>query len=795
MGTIRDLDDLSALSEDELRLNVLIPLLVATEGLCGITDVHGRNEKGLDLVFFEDGSIERLCYGLQLKACDVRGGGTQSGTVKEIVDQLQIARDLSHPVLLPEVGRVQIDRFIVATSGKISDTAREEIASRMGKLTVTFWDGAEILRRVRQRVPEILAAGDGISVAYLKQLLARFDTLGALDGVPGVAQRTLTSVYEEPSLARRFDPGLAGREGTRRPPRTRFPALELADLGVNSVVIAEQDGGKSALLRMIAMRRAREILEGRAPEGRGQLPILLHAKRILDAGLAVAGALQEELRRFGAGQLSAKLEKDLAAGTYVVLVDGFSELLKEEEKEDCAHAVSEFVATFPESKVVVTARPVDFLTPQYFQDFTHFVIEEFNQSQVASLLSRWTRDTPALADVARKIVRRVREALQLPGCPISATIGVMVYETQGRYITNIAEAVDRYMVIRLGRYAYELGISQQVDYTRKQHLLSSVAYRMVDEELDSLPIAEVVEAFDAGFERLGEERRGEVVLQELVDGGVLCNDAGRIVFYRSAFRDFFAAHALNQMRQRDGTFGERFVERKWGLVLVFAAGLHPENSALLAGLTERVERLKKDAIGPLTQDYFYAAFLLGRILSNSELTDKTERLRVLRACLAASVDSVPEFAAAARQQFGAIGDVAALIGVEFAFFATVGVPWLENQFRALLQDPDLADEARYLVGSVYANLGCAKCFEFLDEALAKTESARVMLALEALLFQIGAERRLSPSEKKAYHRLLQRVHRRLAKPGRRAEVKRLLRVKSKLLELEVKRMKRLEGAR
>src|SRR5207302_9919179 len=138
----------------QLRTQVILPLLAATPGLSGITDVHGKNEKGLDVIFFEDSQIEKTCYGLQLKQGDISGGGTGHQTVREIVDQLELAKDLVHPVAVDHVGRFQIERFIVATSGKISDTAREEITSRFSKIPVMYWDGVGIIRRINKNIPE-----------------------------------------------------------------------------------------------------------------------------------------------------------------------------------------------------------------------------------------------------------------------------------------------------------------------------------------------------------------------------------------------------------------------------------------------------------------------------------------------------------------------------------------------------------------------------------------------------------------------------------------------------------------
>ena len=281
MGMPQQWLDLTELTEEQVRLRVVIPLLTATPGLRSIADVHGRNEKGLDVIFLEEGTIRSRWCGLQLKRGNISGGGTGTGTVQEIVTQLGIATDLSHPVAVDGVGRIQIDQFIVAASGRISETAREEIASRVARIPVLFWDGAEIARRLRRYLPEIFSAADGVVVAYLKALIARLETLDALDGVAGVALRTLSEVYEEPAVRAKFDHAARSDIGAQ-PRATTIPALRIPGNTLHSVIIADQDGGKTALLRMIAIQQARQILDGRTTDGREQLPVFLHAKGLVE---------------------------------------------------------------------------------------------------------------------------------------------------------------------------------------------------------------------------------------------------------------------------------------------------------------------------------------------------------------------------------------------------------------------------------------------------------------------------------------------------------------------------------
>jgi hypothetical protein len=749
------------MSETELRTQVVIPVLRATAGVTSVTDVHGQNERGLDVIFFLESEIENLCYGLQLKKGNIGGGGTSKRTVKQIVDQLQLADDFEHPVAVTHVGEFRIDRFIVATSGTISTTAQQEIAKRVNKIPVSFWEGTEIIRRIHKYLPELLKVSDGATVQYIRTVTEEFDA--------------------EPALRRIFDPGLG--KGTD----TTVRALALMGENHNAVVVADQDGGKTAMLRMLGLRALRATLEG----SKLALPIIVRAKEILTAGFSVEDALATELRRRKSPDLAETIEADLEAGNYFVCVDGFSEVTDITLKDLVHERITGFAERFPKVRIVVSARPHDFLQPKFFRDFYHYAIEPFSDQQSVALIRKWTGESAKFADVAANMVDRLREALQLPGSPIPATIGVMLHEEQNRYITNTAEAIERYMVIRLGRYAMELGMKQEVDWARKQDLLSEIAFDMVEADQDVIAVESFIIRVDELMLRQGDEPRGSRVLDELVDSGVLNLEGSTLNFFRSSFRDFFAAHHLRQRGDLDAFATDRLLQRRWGSVITFAAGLRRNNSRLLNQMSASVAAHKARAVdGVLGDDYFYSAYLSGRVLSNSESSDHAAKVAALRTTLEGVKDSVPELQQLATDQYGNIGILMAVFAAEHSFFVAIGVPWIRNQLLELMQATDLSDEERYFLASAYASLGYDDCHAVLRQAITESTSTRVLLVLQLLITRIVG-RELKGKEADALRDLRSLVDKRLA--SRKEEVSSLVQIKQKALRVEMERMRRLEN--
>lgn len=799
---------LNQMPEDKLRTEIVIPLLIRTPDTKGVTDVHGRNEQGLDVVFFTEDAIRRTTYGLQLKRGNIGGGAKSKGTVEEVVTQLSLARKAKHPIAINGGERVKIERYIVATSGNITENARREIADAHSDLTIDFWDGHSLTKRIHKYFPELLTGVDAATVEYLKWLVETCDRLEALDQIQVVSRRTLSDIYEEPVLKRKYASNVAGttatasagtsQRGVQRPAKLVAAAeraiepQELLRGKSRSVVIADQNDGKTSLIRMLSIRRARQLLSGTVSgDNEEAIPVIVSAREIVQSA-SLLKAVESRLCLSTGGQaLADKAEQILSEGRLVIFIDSFSELGKESEKETCESLVKAAARLYTSAPIIVCGRPADFLTPKYFEEFAHVVVAAFSDEQATSLARKYSKGIANSEEVASRMVGRVREALQLPGSPIPAIIGVMVFEEERRYITNTADAVDAYMTIRLGRYAREMGIAQEVEWSRKQDLLAEVAFDMVRLDCESITAEQLTEQFDVIFRRLGERERGATAVRELIESGVLVEFDSQLRFHRVAFRDFFAGqHLFRKLSgQFDSFFSQHFFEKRWGQVLVFAAGLRRHNTELLNGLNGLVRDELDRNIDGSSERFQYGAYLLGRILANSEASDNSPRIAVLRTCLRAANLSLTEFAQLLKADLGNIGEIAALIGVEQTFLVTVGVPWLALQFRSLATDGSLSEEERLLCLSAHASLRGENWQTTVGEVLPTLRKINVVLAAFGLLGRLKRDRTTTRADVKLVEGYQKTLY--VALRGRESEVKSALKYRSKILELEARRVRRL----
>jgi len=132
MENTEKLRSLSALSEAELRHQVLIPLL-GRMGFRAATELHGHVEHGKDIVAFDYGKLKQRSYlAVVAKAGDLTGAVSEKRGVREVLFQVEGAFDTPYRDLF-DVKEIQIDEVWVVTSGRITPNARESLFGTLQK--------------------------------------------------------------------------------------------------------------------------------------------------------------------------------------------------------------------------------------------------------------------------------------------------------------------------------------------------------------------------------------------------------------------------------------------------------------------------------------------------------------------------------------------------------------------------------------------------------------------------------------------------------------------------------------
>ena len=123
-------------------------------------------------------------------------------------------------------------------------------------------------------------------------------------------------------------------------------------------------------------------------------------------------------------------------------------------------------------------------------------------------------------------------------------------------------------------------------------------------------------------------------------------------------------------------------------------------------------------------------------------------------------------------------------------FISVGVPWLEQQIRGVMDEAQLTEEERYLIASLYTNLGCEDWVEVFSNMVRQAETPRVVVALKISARVLGT-RQLKGERAEQWRRALLALERKWRKLG--TSIGEVLQVKDKVIEVQRQRVRRLQS--
>ena len=187
-------------------------------------------------------------------------------------------------------------------------------------------------------------------------------------------------------------------------PRT---ALELVRHGRATVLTGDPGGGKTTVLRYLALSLAFARLHADQSDvrfdlpwrGNVPIPVLVQLRRFAD-GLEREPLGAEDLLRHVEQVISAQhvpalagyLTQQLDAGNVLVLLDGFDEIADARKRRWVVQAIEAFQARFAASRIVVTSRIYAYVPP--FQLNDHFQVAQIQPLAVeeqGSFIGRWYR--------------------------------------------------------------------------------------------------------------------------------------------------------------------------------------------------------------------------------------------------------------------------------------------------------------------------------------------------------------------------------------------------------------------
>ncbi|MEU9016091.1 NACHT domain-containing protein [Actinomadura sp. NPDC048394] len=499
-------------------------------------------------------------------------------------------------------------------------------AEMLGRLSGLAEQVGTVLARLPARTltaPEGVADDEEFTRRYLASISESLDTL-ELFGVRFERfmrpQTTLSVAYislnvsDESARRRPRAPQAVPLSEWRDQVRTGAVRVEAA-LGDHRLMLlrGEAGGGKSTLLRWIAITAARGSFTGPLGEWNGSVPFLIKLRS--HAG----GALPrpEEFLDDVAGNLAGIMPRGwvhrrLLSGRALLLVDGVDEVTSG-QRQNVRQWLKRLVTEFPGIRVIVTSRPAaaasDWLQAEGFA--TAF-LEQLAPADVRTLVQHWHNAVRDCADIPctpeRLPAYEARLLARLEAAPHLRTLASSPLLAAMLCALNLdREALPRN---RMGLYTAALdmlletrdtkrGIPSVLERDQKIRILQDIAWQLSTSARVELPKG-MVERLVA--DRLASMPQVRVpaaqVLDELLQrSGVLREPVpGRIDFVHRTVQEYLAAKQAADLGDMD-LLVQNAHRDTWRETVIMAAGHanEPLRCELLTGVLSRARTEKRRA--------------------------------------------------------------------------------------------------------------------------------------------------------------------------------------------------------
>ncbi len=454
------------------------------------------------------------------------------------------------------------------------------VVSVTGSFAVKVWRKLEdpavdkVAAEISRRVGELWG---NYRHKYVQHLIYRhraFDVKGL--STQGIYTLELNQVFVELSIAPQAphlasaDPLRALPEHLRQGGHVIWEYLRAEPLRAqNLVVIGPPGSGKTTLLKNITLTLAAATPQRRAVNAPDKLPVLLflrdHAAAITgNPAFSLVDAVQQTLQKWQMAAAPGWFERQLAAGSCLVMLDGLDEVADPAARQQVVNWVDCQMETHYRNRFIITSRPHGYRNNP-LRTVTALAVQPFSQSQVQRFVQNWYRaieimsaqkDDPgvhmAAHDGAEDLLRRLHGAPALMDMAVNPLLLTMI-ATVHRYRSSLpGRRVELYAEICevfLGKRQQAKGLALDLTPAQKQRVLQPLAYYMMAHNLREIErdqaqrvLAEPLQLVNPNY-----HPADFLPLIERSSGLLLERESGRYGFAHLTFQEFLAAvHAQEQ---------------------------------------------------------------------------------------------------------------------------------------------------------------------------------------------------------------------------------------------------------
>ncbi len=365
------------------------------------------------------------------------------------------------------------------------------------------------------------------------------------------------------------------------------------------MVLGEPGAGKTTYLHHLAFMCAQRK---RLPD---YTPIFIELRNLVGAG-RLEDALPAEFARRSFPNAGPFIERRLADGRCLILLDGLDEVESESHHQEVVSLVKDFAdrhARDPQRDsdsrniVVVSSRTYSYEHGPQLTGFTRTMVMDFDDPAIERFAHNWFHDGDLrpLAGELLTVLDSNRRFKELARNPLLLLLIVYHYERERNLPDLRAELYRHCIRTRITRWNVMRGTHRgRFGETDKWRMLRELAldlYRREEQGLiDRETLLAWLDVFATGL-RLPEGMNPADLLDEVVRTSGLVQERAieRYGFSHLTLQEYFAAEGVDRLGPQAGAalLGERLPDPRWQEVILLYCGLADDAAPLLRRVLQR----------------------------------------------------------------------------------------------------------------------------------------------------------------------------------------------------------------
>jgi len=272
---------------------------------------------------------------------------------------------------------------------------------------------------------------------------------------------------------------IQGKEDNKENEPKTYTLKDLLDKNINFLIIGKKESGRTTLLNYLCLSAIEDYSISSV-----KLPFYINYQN-LPHGKAI-DTLKKAMLLFGYDQKIYKelnIDQYLDEGKCLLLIDDFTFQKSKDLKK-----LETFIATYPNNTYFFAVEEDINFTIDFQQPFDTVIkyekifIQQFDRHRIRKLVEKWFQDVNVDIEKILEKLLNIISKINFPRSPTIISFILWLFEKHENFIpTNKASLLEKFFTEILQKTKIEESRYAKIDYRDREHYLSYIAFKMVNE--------------------------------------------------------------------------------------------------------------------------------------------------------------------------------------------------------------------------------------------------------------------------------------------------------------------------